>query len=159
MRAIVRLGDADSVYATIAGCIPHRVTEEWLRQTPYRLRGSAGAWQPDGAEPPIETQLCFPGVERLLEQVVKCQPVRAGEATEAFTSFVGDRDSDLAGFGGGAHKTVVSLETTEGQLEARRVLSNEGKVALLEKDLDELESGHAREGLNKSTDHAANSLR
>jgi nitrogen PTS system EIIA component len=30
-------GDADSVYATVAGWIPSGGTEEWLRQTPSRL--------------------------------------------------------------------------------------------------------------------------
>lgn len=52
-------------------------------------------------------------------------------------------DSVLAGFGRAAHKTVVSLETTEVQLGARRALSDEGKVASLEKALDELESGRS----------------
>jgi uncharacterized protein len=75
----------------------------------------------------------------------------------ALTLLVGRRDGlelgyaidvVLAGFGRAAHKTVVSLETTEVQLGARRALSGEGKVASLEKSLDELESGRAAAVLN-----------
>jgi len=58
-------------------------------------------------------------------------------------------DAVLAGFGRAAHKTVVSLETTEVQLGARRALSGEGKVASLERSLDELESGRAAAVLNR----------
>jgi len=52
-------------------------------------------------------------------------------------------DAVLAGFARAAHKTVVSLETTEVQLGARRALSDGVKAASLEKALDELESGRA----------------
>jgi hypothetical protein len=58
-------------------------------------------------------------------------------------------DSVLAGFGRAAPKTVVSLETTEVQLGARRALSGDGTVASLEKALDELESGRAAAVLNR----------
>jgi uncharacterized protein YbaP (TraB family) len=52
-------------------------------------------------------------------------------------------DAVLAGFARGAHKSVVSLETTEVQRGARRAMTDGGKVASLEKILDELESGRA----------------
>ena len=58
-------------------------------------------------------------------------------------------DAVLAGFGRATGKTVVSLETTEVQLGARRALSGEGKVASLERSLDELESGRAAAVLNR----------
>jgi len=58
-------------------------------------------------------------------------------------------DAVLAAFARAAHKTVVSLETTEVQLAARRAMSDGAKAASLEKTLDELESGRVAAVLNR----------
>ena len=58
-------------------------------------------------------------------------------------------DAVLAGFARAAHKTIVSLETTDVQLAARRAMSDGAKAASLEKTLDELESGRVAAVLNR----------
>jgi uncharacterized protein YbaP (TraB family) len=70
-------------------------------------------------------------------------------------------DLFLAGWGHGMHKTVVSLETPEMQLQALRRPSAQAALELVESGLDELESGRARPTLNRlarvwaTSDHTA----
>ena len=56
-------------------------------------------------------------------------------------------DAVLAGFGRAAKKRIVSLETIDAQSRAIRAATGGGRVASLEKALDELESGRAAANL------------
>ena len=70
-------------------------------------------------------------------------------------------DLFLAGYGHGAQKTVVSLETPELQAQALRMPTAQASLDVLEAGLSELEAGHARPSLNRiaqvwaDADHAA----
>jgi uncharacterized protein len=121
--------------------------------------GSGSATQPSAVELPeslkarIERRLAFECVAP--ETVAKLAPAAQ---VLALTLLAGRRnglepgyaiDAMLAGFGHAAHKNLVSLETTEVQLGARRALTGEASVAALEKTLDELESGRAAAVLDR----------
>lgn len=58
-------------------------------------------------------------------------------------------DLMLAGFGRGTHKSVISLETPEVQLQALQLPTREEAIAFVEDSLDDLESGRARPLLNR----------
>jgi uncharacterized protein len=58
-------------------------------------------------------------------------------------------DLMLSGFGHGAHKSVISLETPEAQLQALQSPTADETIAVVESALDELESGRARPLLNR----------
>lgn len=98
--------------------------------------------------------------QRLLRQAeAECVPARALETLSpelqvtTLSTLVGRRDGIdpaygidifLAGFGRGAGKAVVSLETPEQQLEALQMPSAEATLDFVETSLKDLESGRAR---------------
>jgi len=58
-------------------------------------------------------------------------------------------DLILSGFAHGAHKTVISLETPESQMQALEMPNRDEAIALVSDALDDLEAGRTRPMLNR----------